>query len=310
MSKDKKKNHNYGSFVLARNSFQQFKRKAVLGILVLIVVVGFGSAIFKYVTNKPKTQAEIKVTDNTLPGWWLQDYFGSSVCSEDICKADNDPDKDGLTNAQEYFYHTDPFNLHTAKDTLNDGQLVAAGFDPSKPGHVTFDEVANPDNLFGESLVFAQDVQQMVADSKDISKVALPLVEDDKLQIIEGETPAIFEEYTSKLQSTIGKYFRKQDLSNLTEILKSGSDAQIADVKLKAALLASDLKTFPVPKKFLMFHKYNISMFQLLSEILSAPTDLSGTDGDAWYDKVQQFLAVQQKLSFEQQFLAKEFSPQ
>ncbi|OGE87993.1 MAG: hypothetical protein A3J07_02100 [Candidatus Doudnabacteria bacterium RIFCSPLOWO2_02_FULL_49_13] len=307
MHRNKKKNHNYGTFLAATGRFQKYKRKAVLAVLILALSVAGISAFFRPHNQTGNTLADTKPVDLGLPGWWLQEYFGSSVCDQSTCQMDADPDQDKLTNAQEYFYHTEPLNPYTAKDTLNDGQLVTAGFDPSKHGRVTFEQQADPDNILGESLVFAEDIQKMVADSNDIAKVTLPLVEDDKLQIVYLETASAYNEYSSRMQSAVSQYFPQQNLAGITQILKSGSDAEVTDIKIKAGLLAMELKTIPVPKRFLMFHKYNIAMFGLLSEILPAPTDLSAAGSDAWYDKVQQFLAVQQRLDFEKQFLAKEF---
>ncbi|MGC6424517.1 MAG: hypothetical protein ACON4O_05970 [Lentimonas sp.] len=42
-----------------------------------------------------------------------------------------DPDSDGLTNAQEFTLGTDPTNADTSGDGVSDGDVVAAGFDPT-----------------------------------------------------------------------------------------------------------------------------------------------------------------------------------
>lgn len=304
MFKNKNKNSakggQYGTFITAKAGYKKYARLFVTALTVVIFVLGAGIALFKL---KPVKKAAVSAVADQIPGWWNQQYFSSSTCDKDICLPAADPDKDNLTNVQEFYYHTNPLVAFTAGDTINDGQLVAAGYDPSKPGRVTFDQVANPENLLGESLVFASDVKQMVADANDIGKVNLPLVQDDQLQVVYGESEEVYKTYISRLQSVFTRYFRTQDINNITEILKSGNDTEVIDIKIKAAALAEDLKAIPVPGRFLTFHKYNIVEFQLLSEIIPAPADISGPGGDVWYEKVQAFLAVQQKLSFEEQVL-------
>jgi hypothetical protein len=284
-----------------KSGYKKYMRYFVTALFAVILVFGLGSIIYKQIHKPSKASDTAQVDLSQIPGWWYQQYFGSSVCDKDACKPDADPDKDGLTNAQEYYYHTEPLNAFTAKDTLNDGKLVAAGFDPSQPGRKTFDEVSTPENLLGESLVFSQDIKQMVAESNDINKVSLPLVQDDELQIIQDQNADTYKTYITKLESTINKYFRQSDLAGIKTTLNSGNDAEVSDIKIKSSLLATELKSIPVPQSFLMFHKYNIALFQLLSEILPVPQDTSGVAGNVWYDKVQAFLAIQQKLDFEQQ---------
>jgi hypothetical protein len=64
-------------------------------------------------------------------------------------------------------------------------------------------------------------------------------------------------------------------------------------------MVALELKALPVPVELLMFHKYNIALFELMPKVISVPADVSGKDGDIWYEQAQAFLAVQQKLDFE-----------
>ena len=46
-----------------------------------------------------------------------------------------DPDRDGLTNLQEYLFGTDPHNADTDGDGLTDGDEVARGHQPAAVGH-------------------------------------------------------------------------------------------------------------------------------------------------------------------------------
>lgn len=56
-----------------------------------------------------------------------------------------DPDADGLTNAEERFYRTDPARPDTDGDGYNDGEEVRAGYDPLGPGKLDSDADGFPD---------------------------------------------------------------------------------------------------------------------------------------------------------------------
>ncbi len=70
--------------------------------------------------------------DNAMPASWLTSY-GLSATSA----ANDDPDGDGLTNAQEYVRSTNPNNADTDGDGASDGEEVAAGTNP-------FDNTSKP----------------------------------------------------------------------------------------------------------------------------------------------------------------------
>ena len=300
-------NHTYGTFLTKKNGFLKTTRqRAALIVLAVVFIGGPIGAVYKGIDSlRHKKQAAVVETPvlSEIPGWWLQQYFGASVCGKEICRPEHDLDEDKLTNVQEFYYHTNPTNAYTAGDELDDGQLLALGFDPSKAGRVTFEEAILPENLLGESLVFDKDITKLVADANDIGKVALPVLKEDELDITYAETEEVYRTYASKLKDTMNEYFPQSNIQNIKEILKSGSDAQVNQVKVQSMGLSVELRTLKVPVRFLMFHKYNIMMFQLLSEIATAPTDMTSADSEIWYDKVQAFLAVQQKLSYEEQSL-------
>ena len=271
----------------------------------IVLIAGLGGLLFNFLTKPHVTKiAETQAVDTTIPGWWLKQYFGASVCDKDLCKPSQDPDNDKLTNAQEFYYHTDPLNAYTVKDPLNDGQLVAQGFDPSRPGHMSFDDVASEENIIGESLVYEDDIKQLIAQTQDINKVNIPLVADTDLKIDYSNTTESFHNYLSDLQMKVNKYFSPADAAAYTANLQSDTGS-VDGLISKAGLLASDLKTMTVPMKFLSFHKDYIALYQLMPDVLAGQV----SPDDGWFDKAEAFLAVQQKLNFEKALLDKQFNP-
>ncbi len=302
----KSKNNSAGVFTPQKNGYQKYTKLFALALLAGVFIFGTVQLAVKKFKHNPKVAAETSSPE--IPAWWNAQYFSGSICGQENCKPQADPDQDGLNNSQEFYYHTHPLTPYTVGDKLNDGQLVAAGFDPSKPGHVTFDEAAADDSVLLESLVFDQDVKGLVAESNDISKVVLPVVKDSDLKIVYDGSSEIYHTYLLALQATVSKYFSKQDSARITETIKTGGGPGLNEIIAKSEMLAGDLKTITVPAKFLSFHKYTIALYELLPEILNPPAaDSTDPEGDVWYDKAQAFLAIQQKLDFEKQLLTKEF---
>lgn len=318
-SKNKHKSES-GSFKVSKFSklYREPNAKSLIvvfgAVFIVVGVIGLGWYLLSQDKNKDSSKfAFVQTAEaSTVPGWWLQQYFGSSVCNEDKCQLDADPDEDKLNNGQEYFYHTNPLDSHTVKDQLNDGQLVARGFDPSRPNRKTFEEVISDDNILGESIVVGQDIKKMVAESQDISKINLDLPPDDNLRIIYNDSQETYQTYAIAVQSAIDKYFRPDGLAIIQEVLQSGNGKEIDNIRLSAVRLSEELKTIPVPAKVLMFHKYTILVYELLDDILppnGGQIELSGQQGDLWYDNVQSFMAATQRLNLEKQRLIYQVQP-
>jgi hypothetical protein len=61
----------------------------------------------------------------TTPAAWQEKYFGSPTCQDvSICGDNADPDRDGLTNIQEYKDGTDPNNPDSDGDGIADGDAI------------------------------------------------------------------------------------------------------------------------------------------------------------------------------------------
>ncbi|MDE2312059.1 MAG: hypothetical protein KGJ93_03175 [Patescibacteria group bacterium] len=92
------------------------------------------------VKNPPKTVKSQQATTTpaasstvaAFPATWLQKYFSIDTCTDqNLCGPDADPDRDGLTNAEEFKLGTDPNNPDSDNDGLSDGDEVHVfGSDP------------------------------------------------------------------------------------------------------------------------------------------------------------------------------------
>ncbi|MBX4205318.1 MAG: hypothetical protein KW788_04015 [Candidatus Doudnabacteria bacterium] len=289
------------------NFLQEKKHVSILkigGILIVILAVSTTAfVLFKKDKSLPKAGIET-VYASEMPDWWNLKYFGHSVCTSELCKPEKDLDGDHLNNAQEFYYHTDPYNPYTVGDQMNDGELVAHNFDPSKPGRITFEEAVSDDGVLEEGLLFDKDIKKMVAESQDMSKVYLPIPSSLELKITNDNNPESYKKYFDDVQNRVSKVFSKSDMQNIISTMQSGGDKSDS-IKAQASLLAGDLKNVSVPVKLLAFHKYTIGFYELLGEV-AVGSDESNVNDPQWYDKAQAFFVIQGKLAAEKDLLTRE----
>lgn len=294
----------------------QNRQKSALLVFSVIFVLGTGAFGVNALINKLHPQHAINTNGEeyatTAPGWWYQQYFGSSTCETDLCKPESDPDHDKLTNQQEFFYNSDPTKAYTVNDPLNDGELVEQGFDPSRPGHVLFTEVLSDDSLIEDGILFDSEVQDIIKQGSDISQVKIPLLDDSKINIVYVDDADAYKKYLDDLTAKLNQYFPASQMESIKNLVEKGQNADVAEIAGNARTLAQDLQTMEVPAKMASFHKYTIAFWNLLPDVISNPPtglefDMTDTAANAWYDKAQAFFAVQQRLDFEKQLLSKQF---
>jgi Bacterial TSP3 repeat len=97
-----------------------------------VLIIGLaGFATWKF-TQKPKATTPVEVPaaaeaptsdpDITTPPDWLNRYFGADTCtSKTTCGDSADPDRDGLTNKEEFDAGTDPNSPDSDTDGIADG---------------------------------------------------------------------------------------------------------------------------------------------------------------------------------------------
>lgn len=292
----KQKTNQYGTFAVA-SSHKKKMRIFVMALIVVVFVSGISLAVYKKI-NKPQQQAVIVETKSVIPGWWNQKYFESSVCDSDACKPEADPDSDKLTNEQEYYFKTDPNKSHTVGDKLSDGELVAAGYDPSQPGRVTFEKAISEDNILGEGLVFDQDVKKIINEMTDMNKVKLPEVKTEELILNPDNSKESNKKYLDQINMVAFKYFNFDVGKALDTAAQNGDQDAVDEIKTRSVKLLSEMKTISVPADAIELHKYYIALFGLIPNVITLPVG-DGPESDIWFENTQAYIVLLQKSSQE-----------
>ncbi|MBI4363344.1 MAG: hypothetical protein HY545_00665 [Candidatus Doudnabacteria bacterium] len=302
-----KKSQHYGSFAVKQKYFGLPKKTAAtLGSIIVVgLLMGLGLAFYNSSQKQELVQSFVpQAVASDIPGWWYKQYFDSSVCEKDLCKPEADPDNDKLTNAQEFYFHSNPLNRDTNGNGLTDGEDVAYNYDPSKPGKVTFDEAASDESILGESLVFNEDINKILNETVDPSQIRLPEIKDQELKVLQNSSKEAVTKYLQDAQNAVSKYFSADSESYIQTALDSEDQNRIEDLKLRAARTLIELKAVETPEPALQFHKYTIMFFQLLPYVITTPPPQileSEVDpqSNLWFDQAQAFFLVNQKMDIE-----------
>jgi len=100
---------------------------------------------------KEDVASEASMTKN------IHEDIDSSVADFFILNFNNDSDKDGLTNLQEFGYGTDYNKVDTDEDGYADNDEIKGGYDPNGPGRLISDDCAEnsqSDKCYLENAIF------------------------------------------------------------------------------------------------------------------------------------------------------------
>jgi hypothetical protein len=288
-------------------SSQNRIRSAILVFVCLIGLAGVYSSVMMFFNqdeNKAALNEEESKILSQIPSWWYSQYFKTLTCEIDACQDGSDPDHDGLTNAQEFYYRSDPTNNDTNKNGTNDGDDVAKDIDPSLEGNVTFDYAASDENIFGESLVFNTDIKKMINEMVDPNKVILPGIEDKELKISQDNSPEAIAKYFTEAMTIISRDLPKDPGAFIGSAIQSANENSIQQMRVASTRLIIDMKNLEVPREALNFHKYIIIIFSLIPDVMVQPppevlNDEYNEQGNAWYEKARAYASVMQKLDLE-----------
>lgn len=92
--------------------------------------------------NPPPAANQPPVENFTTPQEWREKYF-SGCADKSLCGDQADPDRDGLTNEQEFKLNTDPNNPDSDQDGLADGDEVAVFLSDPTNSHTAKNEKYN-----------------------------------------------------------------------------------------------------------------------------------------------------------------------
>jgi len=171
----------------AYGTYESGKIKVYVDRLVVDNSTGTQSALNQKSSQSTEETNQAGVNSPTMPNShndqtsveWQKKYFGSESCQDkNRCGGDGDPDKDGLSNNEEFRYHTNPLNPDSDGDGFLDGDEVKNGFDPLKysPGDksdkVVFESPKEKGEISGEIYV-VKEIELVRSESGDGQKIKL-----------------------------------------------------------------------------------------------------------------------------------------
>jgi hypothetical protein len=288
------------------NNRNRIKASAV--VFSVLVAVGGIISLGMFLFNRSEEIAATGEVDAALtgqiPGWWFQENFGASVCEAEKCKPESDPDNDKLTNYQEYYYKSNPNNADTNNNGNSDGQDVAFGFVPDKPGKVTFEDAGSDDSIVGESLLFNDEIKNVIQSMGDLSKVVLPEVDYSELKISQNNTTDGFITYMTQMDAVSKKYHNPQALQGLDRQIKDQNQDALDQLDLVSKQVSEEYRQIEVPSDALELHKHQIALWRLIPSVVRIPntSGLGAIYDDSinkWYDSAQSMIALNQKIDIE-----------
>ncbi|MCL5436106.1 MAG: thrombospondin type 3 repeat-containing protein [Patescibacteria group bacterium] len=268
-------------------NFWQRRKKLVFysAIAALLILV----AAFFLLPASDKKQA---LTRTVIPISWYQQYFSDETITRvSIAGAEADPDKDGLTNKQEYLFGTNPMVSDTDRDGLSDGAEVAAGTDPtdsaspvtsavqSKPSPVDnfVEEVKN--QLSAEGVDSEAEMNNFL---KLDQAAVLPTIPDSDIKLV-PDSDASLQEYQLAVSKIINEFSSGGIDSAFGQAFSADSLSDAKALSEKFASYLARLRELRVPKSSVETQKNTLIFFGALKKIadeklamLENSEDLSG----------------------------------
>ena len=213
--------------------------------------------------------------DQTLPAEWLKRYFGTA--DENNLKVqgpDGDPDEDGLTNWQEFYFSTDPTKLSTMGDGISDGAKVAFNINPLTGEQIYSTAYAEEitrkfieDNKLEEFKV--ENIQKEVDEllnPQDINSIEIVLPDPRTLKVVDNSSPEFIDNYLQRsLEVGGGMITSAQQLAEQFAA-PTGVDASVTLTSIHETI--EELRQMQVPRDFLRIHQLVIAGLFASSHLL------------------------------------------
>src|SRR3990167_2258644 len=260
-----------GDFLQNRGDLARFQRF----ILPAVLLIGGGLIILGTYLPARDDSDGVASADQTLPADWLKRYFNTADENNLAVQGpDGDPDVDGLTNWQEFYFSTDPTKLSTMGDGISDGAKVAFNINPLTGEQIYSTAYAEEitrkfieDNKLEEFKV--ENIQKEVDEllnPQDINSIEIVLPDPRTLKVVDNSSPEFIDNYLQRsLEVGGGMITSAQQLAEQF-VAPTGVDASVTLTSIHETI--EELRQMQVPRDFLRIHQLVIAGLFASSHLL------------------------------------------
>ena len=243
----------------------KLKKIFILGVIALAAILSLASLF------RTETPTEIVKSEEPTLAAQVSSFSYSFILDED---------EDGLTNAEEFLYGTDPENPDTDADGYVDGIELDNNFDPLNPGSDEDDRLSNRPikSLTLKYLIWAREttgqnrpkissvlVDQFLNESNAFD-FSLPTVPNGNLKMVDSSAKAVAE----YLQQTAAISLPGGDTSYdavAQQVIKNGVSPQLEELADAFAQTLAEFKRVPTPPEALELQRLYVSTTQELADM-------------------------------------------
>ena len=221
------------------------------------------------------------------PESWIQKHFSSAEQKNALISGpDRDPDNDGLSNKQEYFFSSDPKNAYTLcgekrtdkencdrndKENFdkNISPLTGLEFSPIGEFEITYVDKAVSEDLensltsaSAEGLDFPEIYQlsQSIDLTAELEEVKINQISDSRNSILI---------YLQNRVDVLGDFAQEDALTNFSEIYQLTSVEGVRELRNKYQALSQDFSEVAVPEIYAGAHRANLFTLNKITESLT-----------------------------------------
>lgn len=249
--------------------------RRLLLIALLVLLGGYAAIAFLRGPARPFTAALLGAQQN-------EEAQGPSFT--------DDKDRDGLSDAKERIYGTDPQRADTDEDGYADGEEVRRGFDPTTAGPAKISENANLiGNLtvqyfeWARTVAKAEDPQlndeavQQFLTAEGLTRIPVPDVAESELVSAEENGPDALTKYFSALTAVRMPDTTASYLDLADEVVRNQKSDILDSVLGGLVETYETLRKIPVPQEAREIHREQLAFLKALRNLFS---DLYSIDRD------------------------------